>query len=792
MRATKIFAPLLLLAVAPWGTAFAQEPPEKSAAIHLAGMLANDARDVLRDTALPPDAAAVQATVLLQAAVTLDASDVRTWRLLAETARVAGKADVQKEALRKVIAADAGDLVSQVRYIDLLAAASQTMEERAAVYQKVLAEASLDRQIRSEVAVRLGRLAEGRGDLAQARNYLGQAVQLNDVNVGALRDLVRLAAQDTSPDAAGRHLRTLVTLLTTNPYQADAWLQLARLCEAVGVHDRAGEFLETGGEKLATDGGSITGDFRLELALENGISGQPVQGFRLAEGLAELPDAPLGALLVAELLAQNLAATGTALPPAATQGATPSATAATQPAFQRGAEIRKRLTEMAKQTDNPAALADAAGADLTVLATPGPDTAAWIDAYAKLVAPEDVTLARLRGWMLFRQGKLDEARATLEKIAESDPLARVGVARILISQNKAAQGGKILQELWAGNPTGLLALQVALTAQKAKLTLADSAAAAAMRTAIAKLTPALMHFQPLDLQLVKASFRKDTGAGTVSTGVGEPVLLQIRVTNISGRALPVGPEGMVKSTVGLAAATRTSSTTNPTLVGLYAIEDLQRVYRLDPQQMMESTVRVDQGKLEDMFQQNPEGTFDVNLTVVTAPRVLGSTQYSVGVGGQVVFPGDFRHVGLPLLSKAEWDRLTQDVATANGDKQLVRIEVAAAVLAGSADDALKGKLATALTALAAAPDARVRAALVRALPTEGISAELEKAVGALASDPDPLVRLLWATRAGRIALGGGARGVEAVGTLEKQAGLEKDEGVRQWIAAELPVVKAKK
>ena len=55
----------VVLALAASGATWAQDPPEKSAANHLAGLLVNDARDALRDTALSPDAAAVQATVTI-------------------------------------------------------------------------------------------------------------------------------------------------------------------------------------------------------------------------------------------------------------------------------------------------------------------------------------------------------------------------------------------------------------------------------------------------------------------------------------------------------------------------------------------------------------------------------------------------------------------------------------------------------------------------------------------------------------------------------------------------------
>src|SRR4051794_3791900 len=89
---------------------------------HVAGVLVNDARGVLRDGRLPVEVAARQAAILLQLAVRLDENDLRHQRMLVEAARAAGMGDVEKEALRKVISADRGDFVAQVHYIDLMAA----------------------------------------------------------------------------------------------------------------------------------------------------------------------------------------------------------------------------------------------------------------------------------------------------------------------------------------------------------------------------------------------------------------------------------------------------------------------------------------------------------------------------------------------------------------------------------------------------------------------------------------------------------------------------------------------
>jgi hypothetical protein len=556
----------------------------------------------------------------------------------------------------------------------------------------------------------------------------------------------------------------LVALLVANPYQPDAWLQAAHECLAAGAHDRAAEFMVTAGEQMQLNGIPPAADYYLDLAMEQAISGQRATAYPLAAGLAQLPDAPLGALMLAELLSQDL-------PPLPAPPAT-----GTAPAFDRGAEIRKRLAEMAKDPANAASLADAAGADLTVMAKTGPDTAAWIDAYANLVDPADTTLARLRGWQLFRQGTFDKAKAELEKIARTDLLAQVGLARVLIALGQTDAAQTILQKLWNDNPQGLLALQVSIAVgtSHGKITLVDAPAAKSFRATIGKLTPGLsgMHRQPRDAVLISTYLKK------TSVAVGDPVMLQLRMTNASDRPLPVGSDGMAKTMVGIAAMTRGAGTTP---LGICSLEDVQRTYRLEPRQMMETNLRIDQGKLADLLQQNPDVQYMVDVTAVTSPRLIGTDQYSAGVGGMVVAADEFLRGRLALENAADFQKLATELTATTGEKQLTRIDAAGAVYGRRADD-VRGKLGAVLQDLASSPDPLVKVSLLRALPALPLDSELGKALDGLAVDNDPMVRLAWAVRQSRLLMANKETPGAKAG-LEKLEASEKDPLIVEWIGA---------
>ncbi len=789
-----LFSATLPLRAAPPPAA----PPGASVAAaqaHLAWLLANDARETLRDVTIAPADAAKQATALLQFAANLDPSSRQIEKFLAQSAAAAGQSEPQKDALRKLIAADSGDLVSQVQYIDLLAAGSQALDDRAKIYQNALDQSAFDPQIRSEMAVRLARITENRGDAAAARDLLNRALQLNDLNIPALRELVSLAAAGNSPSDELAHMQALCKLLAANPLQAGAWADAARLCEAVGLSDRASDFLKTATEQYQL-GGILSGDLFLELSTEEAMAGRLLAADQTAGDLAKIPDAPLSTLLIAYLVSRETTAARQSAGAAATQDA----------AGALSAEIQKQLAAMveaAKGDPRASALADASGIALSVLAE-NPNQAdaqadSWIEEYAKLVAADDPTLARLRGWQLFRQGKLTDAAALLEKIASTDPLAKLGLARVYLDRHIKDRAQSALNDLWASHPTGLLGLQVARTARMAGLTLPESTFSQQLRAATAPLTPALasMHLDVTDTLLLTLNFRSSI------INYGEPVLLTARITNTTQRPLPVGPDGVIKTSLGIAV-------TGPDAlarIGLYAVDDLQRTYRLPPGQIIEETLRVDRGQLADLLGANPDHTLTVNELAVIAPRIISAGQYSAGVGGVAVAAGGFQTGEIPVRPAAEFQKFVSGASsTQTGVRQLEMIDAAGALLApiAAGDPVAAGggggggidpaPLARELAQGSASADALIRAEFLHAIPA-GISLGVAwqrplTAADKLGVDHDPLVRLLFARWQWKQARENDAAiSQSGQAALQAHVKTETDERIKAWLTAALPSAK---
>jgi hypothetical protein len=265
-----------------------------------------------------------------------------------------------------------------------------------------------------------------------------------------------------------------------------------------------------------------------------------------------------------------------------------------------------------------------------------------------------------------------------------------------------------------------------------------------------------------------------------SVGPGEAITLQVRMTNLLDHAVPVGPDAIAQSTVGLAATLR-GSLASPPQQGLYAVEDLQRVYRLESRQIMETSIRIDQGRLADIFAQYPGDTLAAGIIALTAPRPLGPTNFTVGLGGQAWTAGDVQRAGIPMASNDDRLPLAEALGTLTGMPQLVRIQAAAAYVAKT--DALAPQLLAALLPLAQSKDPLVKATLLRALPSP-TPATLEQALAPLATDADPLVRLLWARHQAQLPNA-------PTSILENFAKIEKDPMVKDWVEAQLPLLKPK-
>ncbi|MCL2646658.1 MAG: hypothetical protein FWD61_06590 [Phycisphaerales bacterium] len=747
----------------------------------LAQRMVNDAIVRSRQSSAP--GVADEAAILIQTASSLDPDNTRLLRMLAEAARASSlpnKIDIERDALKNVIRLDHDDLVSQVAYFDLVAGATQAIDLRARIYRAALDSESLDPQVRSEMAVRLSKIAAERGDADSAKGFLTQALTLNDVNVSALAEAVKLA--DPTPQAK---LQANVALLAANPLQPEAWVEAAAALSTGGAHARAADCLVTAIDQWNTAGKPLAAEIVQTAGQELAIANQLAQAQPYLMMTAQVDGAPLSALVAARVLATEYAPI--AKPATATSPAMISAD-------DLNTLIRTRLRQsVAANPKNAQPFAEAAWIELSCMPDVFADTPQWISSYAALVPANDPTLLRLKAWQLLRDGKLDESRAALEKLIATteggDPLSQLGLVRIALQQNNRDVAAKQFQQLWNNQPTGLLAMQVAQAARLVHIALADPPAVRQLAQMLAKL-PAnamTMHRSPRDFAVITGTFTQR------SYNQGEPVLLNVRITNNSGRPAPVGPNGLIKTNMGILAGSRGIAAQN---LGLIGIEDIQRCYRLTHGASTETQIRVDQGPLADRFQSNPLPLMTIAISLVSNPQNSGNNL--IGLGGQLASAGIFDRNGegifLGLSAIPGIIKRAQDAAGLTVDNQMLLTDLFLRLLDSFPEQQPESTPADAkaqvlevrkamlnvIKGFVGSSSPEVRAWTARVVPTQGIPQEILERIDKLESDASPVVRMMWGIRQIALSTTDAESRQRSIDALTKHAAAESDPVLQHW------------
>jgi tetratricopeptide (TPR) repeat protein len=769
----------------------------------LAEMLVQEARGRSRDTHLPAALAARQACTLLQAANAVDPSDLVTLRLLADAAHQTRQPAVLRDTLRQTLKLDPANLVAQVEYLDLLATSTETLDDRARIYQAAMDKPTLDPQVRSEMAVRLAAILDERGETEQAAKLLKAALQFNDVNVTALQGLARMASQGTPQE----RLTSLTNLLAVDPYQPEAWLAGARVLAAANVHNAAGDWFGIGLEQTRLAGATPAAEMYLDLATELAIAGRRAESEPALRQLAALPDAPLMAVVLAQAVTQE------APPPATTAPATAPATeaapgvaegpatAATTEPTDAATKLRDRLAANIKaDPKNARVVGDALLTAAELLPDLGAELSVGLETYRSLVPPDDKMLAAIEGWKYLQQGKFDLARERLLPVADQGVMNRLGLARAYAGLRQTDEARKILQEIYNGQPTGLTALLTTQAARRAGVRLIDPAGSKELLELTRRIPSAnyTAHRQPRDLVLASATLTKRR------YGLDEPVIVTIKQSNTTERALPVGPNGVVRTMVGIAGATRGLGAIP---LGMFATGDCARLYRLERRNTLQYDLRADQGLLADLLEVNPTRSFTIGLTVLIAPRG-NAKEYAVALGGQTLGLADIEKSGTSYRSIEDVAKAIKALPGLPPEQQMTAAWALSVVLAGIPEEAvraaapeggtpgaggasdlavLRTNLTNALLAQVNSESPVMVAWMMRMAPRTGLPDELDKALdktppgGEAAPAFSHVARMMWAERCAALAdaQGGPARAA-AIDRLKELAGHEGDTLTRAW------------
>lgn len=761
------------------------EDPLLTARQLMADVMTDDAW--VRARSLPPDTklGPREALVLLKGSRQLMPQNPTTLRLLALSAAATDQIDQAADALKTLVRIDPENLVAQVDFLDLLVR-GKPVDEQIKIYKSALAKTSFDPQVRSEFAVRIGKLYAQRGENDEATKYFALSLQLNDVNMLAWQEIC--SAQAKANVAPQEQLKTIIQLLWCNPYQPEALLAGARLCDNANAHKVAANWLVAVAEQYRLGGTPTPPEILLELSCELICANRLSEATAVLGELSGIENGPAIIPMLQQAIAQ-LAPT-----PAATEPKADPAGGPTPSAEDLVLSMKKRSAAgLAQDPKNIGSLGESLFIDYYFAPTPSEDSRVRLENLKSVTSVTDPVYLRLLGWQLVQQGKLAEAKALLEPLGGKDAFAALGLARIAELEKNPTQLAAALKQGWEVHPSGLSAVLISLEARKNNITLPVTAKQKAVED-VAQTYPERMlgmHRQPRDLLLLQVKGLKPTYQ------VGDPVKVNVNVLNTSDRAIYAGPGGAAGLSVGLGG---TVMGVNATPLGIFAIDNFPRVYRLERKSSVPLPMRVDQGLLRDIMYVNLTRRFSVSLMMVTNPR-SDANGVMPGLGGQKIMAGQFDRNGLGIGGREVMVKSCEDLSKMPVDKQMMLSSMFLGIVYNIPEDSGEDNPATGPASQPAAKHSMastrqlvidtlvnqvlngpplVQAWMLRYAPNKDIPAPITAAFEKLGDSPDPVVRMMWYNHELMLAGKDGVARAKLVPLLQEKAAKDKDPIARQW------------
>lgn len=557
----------------------------------------------------------------LETAADIDPRDEDLLRRLIEAEDSAGRSDRMLDYTRRLIKDVApGDTVAQLRLISANISSYQDVDSRLKAYDAFLGPKgeALDPSIRSRLALDAALLLRERGDPAAFATRLAEAIALDPTNKDAAATAVTYHSA-RSDDPAAR-LDLLLVLLKADPIDPETYLAIARHLTSVGAYKSALRFYHCTTNLAASMG--LPAD--LGLVAEIHVAGWSVEGARtklstmrdqlvsqrkriqdeadrlkkIGGFLMKLPDpmeVQFDVPAARVLLAAASALGDDALTDWSIAELALSVRTATEPPKLQPGEQQKPPEQPMTPDEKKQELADLlwmrlwSGRQIDQAEAQIKDMRADPDI-------ERAGLDRVEGWLALRKGDLDASRQLLEPLAGADMLAELGlgVAKEVGGDTRGAgewyadyfrRHAGSMAGLWARTrATALLGLEPAPPDDAARLE--------AVVDAIPKWLEGIVH-NPNSFMFLQAE------VGGVSADKPAPIEsypVHIRLRNTAPIPLALGAERVLNSRMLL---------TPSIWIGKDRVDDhttmevvsLSRRLRLMPQEVLEITVRTDNGWL---------------------------------------------------------------------------------------------------------------------------------------------------------------------------------------------------
>lgn len=615
------------------------------------------ARAALLDLKLagsPQDVDYRVARSLLEIAHRLSPKESEILRLLIEAETAAGSGERVMELTRTLVAADPGDTVAQLRLITGRITAQQDSDGRLALYNRFLGldGEKLDASIRSRLALDAALLERERGDLARFAERLSLAVELDPTN----KDAVTLALafySERRDDPVGR-IDLMLDLLYADPFDTQVYRAVARHLAEQGAFNAADRFLNLLDRLYVAQGGGPDVD---EVSFREVVAWNRLGAASIVRSLTdELDELRKQALSQPEggekgaAAGDGAARSSVRLPISSERTRLLAATAlgdndtARESMSELAASARRVAEGLLDPARRPEGMseADARTQVQGVLAEVVwlrllsgqqiEEAATGLEVIRKDPAADAGMIARLDGWLALREGQTQRAAELLAPLADTDPLAALGVAMLLERSNERRAAAARYMDLavrFAGESLGALART---RVQKITGTDVQRSAAASELEAIGAAVPDWLEtivstpgrVVALDVQPVRTDVR-----------TMERTQLRVTITNLTAIPMGLGPDRPLSSRLMLVP---TADVQGRPMAGgeLIEVVSLDRRLRLLPRESVEATVWGDAGSLGLLLDLSSSTPSRVRWRVLQGFRFAPSGVYEQGPHSVVI------------------------------------------------------------------------------------------------------------------------------------------------------------
>ncbi len=295
------------------------------------------------------------------------------------------------------------------------------------------------------------------------------------------------------------------------------------------------------------------------------------------------------------------------------------------------------------QTGTPAAKAQFAQAlsDLALLEgyfAMQPDAASkLVDSLKGVVADNAPEVARLQGWDDLIANRPDDAKAKFALAAAQDPLAELGMVKVLLSSSVPGDhdmGQKLGEQLIVDHPSGLIGAMIWEQLHQERVKLIPSVQAVSLQAPLAAYPQELLG--AIDRPTTVYSLHVEPLM--VGSFVGEPVLATISIANFTSEDLTIGPDGLLKPELLF----KVLPQIGPKPVAFDAFDTIAGPSVLPSHGGFTQVVRLDQTQILSYLNTQPGIAFEINGS-------LSSNQVARGIGGYGVnFVKTFYRQATPL------------------------------------------------------------------------------------------------------------------------------------------------